>query len=634
MEQNPIYQGTQYTAANTATSNSNAPRKLLFADEWERNRHATTQALQGIEQALIERNDNTVLLNQQAEAKRRDLEMTMEMKSILDLDNGAEGSWYDNNGKLNKQAVRDFIKKYSTMPTQWAKAARSPEAQQKSASMSQAYQIGVQEAVEAAILANTKKREQQAYQDNMRLATEMKDWNERDRITDAAEANGALSPAEAATEKIISERGRLAQEIDECDTTDKLLDKWYDPDFQQRISNPAYSELREAMQKKIEHDNSTQATTTGDYYELDPKTGKRKAVAGTVTPPDGAPWYIQTVMRQYNGKVPADIAFNAIQKYLSEEVTEQNSTAKGQQQWNRARDMAKTLGMDDTAFNKAYDLRSKQIGFGGFKPEAVIKSISENLWLDTTQADENLPADLSKKDRAAKRAKIAADIRDSVLKEYNVWWTQNAEKNPPIRAQYAKLLEITRRRATAQPTFNAIDGSVRRATAEYLKQEREVAKEIGRTNDRKRKTAELTKEFNEKNSTPAPWQVSTDIQFSYDLAPTDGGTLPDSKTHNIIYLPKDMELPAKSANVSIKNGKLGFTVEFRHADVDNPTPSRKLLRSIGTPTFSPASISWDGYNLEISDYEAEQPANLFPDDGLVPDDGTDPLADNDEPLPL
>lgn len=634
MEQNPIYQGTQYTAANTATSNSNVPRKLLFTEEWERNRHATTQALQGIEQALIERNDNTVLLNQQAEAKRRDLEMTMEMKNILDLENGAEGSWYDYNGKLNKQAVRDFIKKYSTMPTQWGKAIVSPEGQQKSSSMSQAYQTGVQEAVEAAILANTKKREQQAYKDNMRLATEMKDWNERDRITDAAEANGALSPAEAATEKIISERGRLAQEIDECDTTDKLLDKWYDPDFQQRISDPAYSELRETMQKKIEHDNSTQATTTGDYYELDPKTGKRKAVAGTVTPPDGAPWYIQTVMRQYNGKVPADIAFNAIQKYLSEEITEQNSTAKGQQQWNRARDMAKTLGMDDTAFNKAYDLRSKQIGFGGFKPEAVIKSISENLWLDTTQADENLPTDLSEKDRAAKRAKIAAGIRDSVLNEYNVWWTQNAEKNPSIRAQYAKLLEITRRRATAQPTFNAIDGSVRRATAEYLKQEREVAKEIGRTNDRKAKTAELTKEFNEKNSTPAPWQVSTDVQFSYDLAPTDGGTLPDSKTHNIIYLPKDMELPAKSANVSIKNGKLGFTIEFRHADVGMPTPSRKLLCSMGRPTFSPASISWDGYGLDVANAEA------LPDDGLAPDeesiipDGPDPHANDNRQLPL
>lgn len=634
MEQNPIYQGTQYVASNTATSNANVPRRLLFADEWEKNRHATTQALQGIEQALIERNNNTILLNQQAEAKQRDLDMTKEMKEALDKANGTDGSWYDANGKLNQQMVRDFVKKYTAQPTQWGKAVIGAEAQQKSAAITQAYQSGVQEAVEAAILANTKKRELQAYRDNMRLATDMKDWDSRDQIAADAVHNGVLTYQQAATENIESERGRLAEEIDACTTTEELLDKWYDAAFQQRLSDPAYSELREAMQRRINQTNSTQATTTGDYYELDPKTGKRKAVAGTVTPPDGAPWYIQTVMRQYNGKVPADIAFKAIQKYLSEEITEQNSTAKGQQQWNRARDMAKTLGVDDTEFNKAYDLRSKQIGFGGFKPEAVINNISENQWLDTTQDDENLPADLSEKDRAAKRAKIAADIRDSVLDEYNLWWIQNAEKKPPIRAQYAKLLEIARRRATSQPTFNAIDASVRRATSEYLKQEREVAKEIGRTNDRKRKTAELTKEFNEKNPTPTPWQVSTDIQFSYELAPTDGGTLPDSKTSNIIYLPKGVELPAKSANVATKNGKLGFTVEFRHADVDKPTPSRKLLRSMGMPTFSPASISWDGYNLEISDYEAEYPASLFPDDGLVPDDGTDPLADNDEPLPL
>ncbi len=634
MEQNPIYQGTQYVASNTATSNANVPNRLLFDDEWEINRHATTQALQGIKQAFIERNDNTILLNQQAEAKQRDLDMTMEMKEALDKANGTEGSWYDANGKLNKQMVRDFVRKYSAQPTQWGKAMVSPEAQQKSASITMAYRDGVVEAVEAAILANTKKRELQAYQDNMRLATEMKDWDSRDRIAADAVNNGVLTYQQAATENIESERGRLSEEIDACTTTEELLDKWYDDAFQQRISDPAYSELREAMQKRIKQANSTQATTTGDYCELDPKTGKMKAVAGTVTPPDGAPFYIQYLIRKHNGKVPAEYAFNAIQRYLSEEITEQDSTEKGMQQWNRAHAMAKTLGMDDTTFNKAYKLRAQQIGFGGFDPKSVISNIEENLWLDTTQEDENLPADLSEKERTSKRAKIAANIRDSVLTEYNIWWTQNAEKQPPIRAQYAKLLEITRRRATQQPTFNAIDARVRHATSEYLKQEREVAREIGRTRDRKRKTAELTAQFNEKNPTLTPWQVSTDIRFSYELAPTDGGKLPDSKTHNIIYLPKDTKIPVKSANVSIKNGKLGFTVEFRHADVDKPTPSRKLLRSMGMPTFSPASISWDGYNLEVSDYEAEYPASLFPDDGLVPDDGTDPLADNDEPLPL
>ena len=641
MEQNPIYQGTQYVAANTATSDANVPRKLLFAEEWERNRHATTQALQGIEQALIERNDNTVLLNQQAEAKRRDLEMTMEMKNILDLENGAEGSWYDYNGKLNKQAVRDFIKKYSTMPTQWGKAVRSPEAQQKSASMSQAYQIGVQEAVEAAILANTKKREQQAYKDNMRLATEMKDWNERDRITDAAEANGALSPAEAATEKIISERGRLAQEIDECDTTDKLLDKWYDPDFQQRISNPAFSELKEAMQKKIEHDNSTQATTTGDYYELDPKTGKRKAVAGTVTPPDGAPWYIQTVMRQYNGKVPADIASAAIQKYLGEQVDELNSTTKGRQQWSRARAMAHTLGLDDTAFNNEYKMRSSQLQLGGFDAPAILKNIADEHWLYTTRDDEALieryaseGKTLTEEDKKAKLARIAQERRDIILNEYNNWYKQaTSEGNvkPTPRQQYATLLEIIRRRGE---DWEEITPYIRENTALYLKREIEVAKEQGRTQARKRKTAELTKDFNEKNPMPTYWQTSTDVKFSYDLAPTDGGTLPDSKTHNIIYLPKDMELPAKSANVSIKDGKLGFTIEFRHADVGMPTPSRKLLRSMGRPTFSPASISWDGYGLDVANAEALPDNGLAPDEESIIPDGPDPHANDNRQLPL
>lgn len=599
MEQNPIYQGTQYVAANTATSNANVPRKLLFAEEWERNRHATTQALQGIEQALVERNDNTVLLNQQAEAKRRDLEMTMEMKSILDLDNGVEGSWYDNNGKLNKQAVRDFIKKYSTMPTQWAKAAVSPEAQQKSASMSQAYQIGVREAVEAAILANTKKRELKAYQDNMQLAEKMKDYDSMTSINHEAGKRGLKSPQEVASDDIAIDGKRLASEIEGMQDVNVMMDSWNDPEFQQRLQY--HSDLKEAFEKKIEDANSTQATTTGDHYVLDPKTGKMKAVAGKVTPPDNAPWYIQYLIRQHNGKIPADQAFAAIQKYLSDEITEDNTTANGLQQWNRAHEMAKTIGVNDEAFNKAYQLRSMQIGFGGFDPKTVIKSIEHSLWLDTTQADENLSPDLTEKQREAAKERIAASIRDSVLSEYNIWWTQNAQKKPSIRAQYSKLLEISRRKAAQQPTFNAIDQQIRRATSDYLQQERAVAREVGRTRDRKRKTDELTREFNEKNVMPKPWQISTDLSFAYQISSTDSGSLPDSKTTNIIYLPKDAKLPAKSANVAIKNGTRGFTVEFRNADVNAPTLSRKLLRSLGTPTRIPASISWDGVNLSYSD---------------------------------
>lgn len=647
MEPNPIYQGTQYTAANTATSNANVPRKLLFAEEWERNRHATTQALQGIEQALIERNDNTVLLNQQAEAKRRDLEMTMEMKSILDLDNGVEGSWYDNNGKLNKQAVRDFIKKYSTMPTQWAKATRSPEAQQKSASMSQAYQIGVQEAVEAAILANTKKREQQAYKDNMRLATEMKDWNERDRITDAAEANGALSPAEAATEKIISERGRLAQEIDECDTTDKLLDKWYDPDFQQRISDPAYSELKEAMQKKIEHDNSTQAITTGDYYELDPKTGKRKAVAGTVTPPDGAPYYIQMLITQSNGKPKASDAHDAIMRYLSEEVTELDSTEAGARQKAQVKGMARTLGMTEADFANVYELRAKQLRPGGFNAKAILDSMTDVHWLMTTEEDNNLPDTLTREEKRKELDRIYTARRNKILQEYNRWWSQNGKEKISSRDQYTKLLEILEKNSGYEPITKAINLQSR----DFLNREKAIEKEKIDTADRKRRTAEWTEQWKEvpwySEFAPQVWQTSTNVQFRYDLAPVNT-SLPDSKTHNIIYLPKDVDIPAESANVAIKKGSLGFTIEFRHADVKKPTPSRKLLRSMGIPTFSPASISWDGYGLEVSDYEAEDTsehsyeyatpvsdtADIFPDDGLAHDGGTDPVADNNEPLPV
>lgn len=638
MEQNPIYQGTQYVAANTATSNANVPRKLLFADEWERNRHATTQALQGIEQALIERNDNTVLLNQQAEAKRRDLDMTKEMQSILDLSNGVDGSWYDTNGKLNKQAVRDFIKKYSTMPIQWGKAIVSPEGQQKSASMSQAYQIGVQEAVEAAILANTKKRELQAYKENMRLATEMKDWESRAQITADAVNKGVISYQEAATESLQTDQGMLQERIDACETKQQLMDLYYDPDFQDQLSLEWNSEIKDALEKRINHLNDTQATTADDYYEVDPKTGKLKAVAGKATPPDGAPYYIKNLFSKHNGRIPEEEAMKAIQQYLGEEVDELDSTAKGAQQRSRAHEMAtKTLGLKDEAFNRAYKIRTQQLKVGNINAKAILDNIDDSYWLTTTQDDEKLLkaltdgteniSELEKKNRLTAIAKARRDIINS---EYTNWLTQatSGDEKPTPQQQYAALLEIVRRRGKE---WEGIIPAINSQTTEFRKSVADVEREVIKTGDRKRTTQAataltdtLTSFVNSVKSRMgisdalSEWKVSSDINFAYDLAYVNN-SLPESKKKNIIYLPKNSPLPAKSANVTTKNGTLGLTIEFRNADVEKPTPSVKLICSLRRPVSSPASIAWDGRKLIVSEEIAERPNTLIADNGLAND---------------
>lgn len=617
MEQNPIYQGTQYTAANTATSNANVPRKLLFADEWERNRHATTQALQGIEQALIERNDNTVLLNQQAEAKRRDLEMTMEMQSILDKRSDDPDSWYDTNGKLKKQAVRDFIKKYSTMPTQWGKAIVSPEGQQKSASMAQAYQTGVQEAVEAAILANTKKRELQAYKENRDLSRAMGDFEASKRYTAEQRAIGNISEQEAAMADMEDDRGDLEKRINQCRTQDELLDLWYDENTQAELSLYWNQDIKEKLEKRINDNNKTQATTSDAYYKLDPKTGKMKAEAGIVSPPDGAPDYIKEAIIKYNGAVPTAEAISAVTRYLRETVKNTNDTEDGAEQWGVAKTLAtETLGLKETVFNQLYENRIAQISFGGFDAEPIINSIADNAWLDTTDEDEMLAEQgLTETEIAKRKKEIIQRLKNDILNDYDIWWSQNKKHKPSENDQYIKLLQITRKYKSREAIALAIEA----LSKDNLEQAKRIKEEITLTEDRARKTAISTIKYNKANPKTIPWEVSSDVRFNYNLAPVDL-SLPDSKTKNIIYLPKGMELPIEektdsrykfpfrkkqlsktsTANVSIKQGSLGFTVEFRHADVAKPTPSLKLLRTLNRPTSSPASISWNGYDLEVS----------------------------------
>lgn len=636
MEQAPIYQGTQHAVANTTTATPNVPRRLLFADEWEKNRHEATRALMGIEEALIERNNNTVLLNQQAEAKRRNLEMTREMGEILALENGAEGGWYDYNGKLNKQAVRDFVNKYSSQPIQWGKALIGPEAAQKSATATQAYQFGVAEAVSSAILANTKKREEQALKENIRLSAEMGAYEDVDQQISDGQARGIFSPQQAELAKQENRKSELEAELAQLQNVDSALDKWEDPNFRARLAE--FPELEDRLERFIESSNKTQGFTMPGTYRVDPKTGKATETKEEYWPPAGAPVYIQTLLYTYKGNPPVGDATTAMQQYLSQEIDSLKGSKKGDSQWATAKAMAtETLGLNVEVFNQLYKTREKQLSYGGFDAPAVLKNIPIWTWLNTTTRDENLPSDLSDDERERAHKKIADDIRTEILAEYNVWLSQNESKDVSARDQCAKLIDIARQKTAAKNSRDTIERAIRSRTDEITKREVEVGRELKATEDRKRaqKKADFYSRFNRQPAKPdfQRGEISSTVAFDYELAPVDSN-LEGSRTQNIIYLPKSSELPAKGGKVNV-SWKKGYVVEieFKHADVQQATPSRRLLCSLGIPTKSPARLTWDGSTLHVQEWEP----SLFPqgtntDDGLVPDDGSDPTEDpNDVP---
>lgn len=617
MEPNPIYQGTQFTPAKAAQ----APQQTLrFTQEYEQGLQGATDSLQDLSDALIQVNDNTALLNQQAEAKELDLSMTVELGHILSLPNGADGGFYDKDGILNKKAVRDFMKRYAQSPNKWAKGMLNPDNQQKSMLASQAYQTGIREAIETALLANTKKREQDAYKKNIELSLRMGEYEQARDYNKNAYSNSVIDEQTAALNDLDIERKELASKIDKLEDVNDMLDFLENSD--NRVSFSHNPDLVDALVQKIGNYNKSQSKQSELKFSTNSDSAKLKAIRKAAA---GAPYYVKQLVDNYGETIPADLAYEAVFKYLYEEITETKDSETGAKQWNDAKLLAKSLGVTDEAFNNAYEIRAKQLTIGGFNATAILNNIVDNDWLYTTDEDERLPEDMSDKEKERQKALIAQKQRDLILKQYNVWWTQNEKLKPNWRQQYTKLLEIVKRRQSNNPDQDAgwedIGNIISQNAASAKKREIEVAKEVGETLDRKAKSKKVALYIDPRQKTRAtnPLAISSNVSFSYELAAVDS-SLEGSKDESIIYLPKSMKIPAEYANVTRGRGNYGFRIKFKHSDkVTQPTPSRMLLRELGSPTSTPRRIKWDGVNLTSVYDEYGTTYSLFPDDGLVPE---------------
>ena len=661
MEPSPLYQGHQFKPAQAPQARLSP--EIPFGQQYVNNLGETTKSLQRIEDALIQRSDNTILLQQEASEKEAALNLANELKYKLSLPDGAENGIYDQYGRIRKDAVNNLRNKYIALSRNWHKGLIDPEATGKSAIATQEYTAGVSQTIEAALLANTKTRQKNAYIRNIEQNANLHEYDANDALIDEGLEQNAYSQVEADELKFDNNKARLAYTIDSTNDTDALLDMWEDPAMQEQLSY--HPSLRNLLERKINLILDTQGRAANEEHFTTSKTSKGNSTAGAsgkkpkALPPDGAPLYIQVLYAKFNGDFPenSEAAFEAIQRYLSENVDETDETETGAQQWNKAHSMATAIGLKDTAFNKAYALRKAQLSHGGFDPEKMLSVIEDKHWLALTKEDETMLTDLLNKyssedkkhgdeyatqqkptrDAAIKKMQqeVAKNMRTSALREYNRWELQN--EKAPIRDKYTKLLEITRKLETElekKSISTFIAGQLASAEAN-------IAKERKATADRKLKTqkeeyntfawmerfgagshntAEWVKRFGTgelqyngvnlrdlakylylDKETPIP-TTSTDLQFDYQLAAPDS-KLPDSKTHNIIYLPKNSPIPPdKKAHVYKRKGSLACTIEFRHSDkVQQPTPSRRLLASLGRATTPPTYIKWDGVDLDLGE---------------------------------
>lgn len=668
MEPAPIYQGQAFATPRVANASSSMPTKPLFADLWEQNRHEATKALQGIEQALIDRNDNTILLSQQAEAKANDIALTTELKNRLSLPNGAPNGFYDANGKIIPSAVREIVTRYRNLTHSWNKALIDPTNQQRSAESTTAYQQGITSATEAAILANMHEREATAYKENIRYSAQLGQYDDARRLTEEANANGAFSDPQAGM--IIHDIEKQEAEVRYSNMTAiELARTWNTPE--ERSALRQFPELERQVRRRLESE-SLRGVPAGIVMTRN-SDGSTSVKQTPATPPANAPYYLQQHWMQWGGefKTPeAKIASaSVIQRWLSQYITRLKGSEEGDSQWARGRFLANQLGISDAEYEQFYETRTKQISYGGFNPNPVLESISRDAFLSITYRDEVELAGHNEADAEKIRNRIANAVRDKILHRYEVWYSQNSRYNPQGRDQAAKLQEIieeVKQEARANITdeqFNSLPQSSRDnfgalmnqyadiRTKYVNEQETRIAREVELTNARRvRAESEgswlrlanrgrvslgtaARNGLTRNNMVSRAANMASLNTFAFELGRgEDAVNLDDSDTKPIIYIPEGQKLPAESMGVLFNNGRNRINIEFRHANVSKPTMSLMLKMATGTTTRNPASVRWDGVNLIFSPEDIEEPyeyelavpysteGSLLPDDGINPED--------------
>jgi hypothetical protein len=648
MEQTPIYQGSSFATPRVASAANAMPTTLPFAEQWKRNREEATKALQGIEQALIDQNDNTILLSQQAEAKANDIALTAELKNRLNLQNGAPNGFYDANGKIIPSAVRELVTRYRNLTHSWNKALIDPTNQQRSSESTAAYQQGITSATEAAILANMHEREAAAYKENIRYSVELGDYDNANGLIREAYDRGVFSAPQAGMQIHALNEEALKEKFGSLQTPEDMIAFWDDGNTRAQLEQ--HPELYARIQEEIERRTrlSGVASSATAVRNADGSTSVQRTPA---LPPAGAPYYLEDHWMRFGGKFNSPEAksgsVQVMQLWLSQNIDTLKGHPEGDAQWANGRFLANQLGLDDSEYAQLYETRSGQLTAGGFNHKPILESLSTEALLGMTTMDESWVRSnpTAKADAIrAERARIANALREQIGNRFAIWLNEGNNKNAPVRDQAAMLQtfvnQVAAERASDPRRFEGVEVS-----AEAVKKELENltsgiedvntarAKEVDATRQRRREAQLATSllrstEATLPNTMPQArrlaasianmWNrrrpISPEVQnairasyapFTYELGMGRlSNNLPDTDTRNIIYLPQGTPIDTPVANVLTPDGRNGMTIEFRHADVLRPTMSMRLRRVTGAVTRDPASISWDGVKLNISNEEA------------------------------
>lgn len=190
----PLYQGNQFASSRVPQQAIESQHPM--AGLWQRSAAVAAQAGENIEQALIDRQEFTLRQNREAQLRQSMDELNAEMAQRLALADGAEGSFFDANGRLNASAVSEIKRRYGRLSNTWTKGFINPDSIQAATVAQQKYLDSLASSIDSSILSAIRPRAQAAYRRNLDAAVAAGDYNRARRIASEAHDAGQTSDSE------------------------------------------------------------------------------------------------------------------------------------------------------------------------------------------------------------------------------------------------------------------------------------------------------------------------------------------------------------------------------------------------------------------------------------------------------
>lgn len=190
----PLYQGNQFASSRVPQQAIESQHPM--AGLWQRSAAVAAQAGENHEQALIDRQEFTLRQNREAQLRQSMDELNAEMAQRLALADGAEGSFFDANGRLNASAVSEIKRRYGRLSNTWTKGFINPDSIQAATVAQQKYLDSLASSIDSSILSAIRPRAQAAYRRNIDAAVAAGDYAGARRIASEAHDLGQTSDSE------------------------------------------------------------------------------------------------------------------------------------------------------------------------------------------------------------------------------------------------------------------------------------------------------------------------------------------------------------------------------------------------------------------------------------------------------